>query len=175
MSTAAMMRRMVLLLGAGLLLAACGDAGPAPTSTPLPPMTLAPAADAIFVEGCATADLENWVERVDFLLRDFVSQLNTAQGQSPGLVRTTLQRMVSLRDALVAIPAPEGCAGDAHRLMLQLVNTALDRLVAYTNGDNPDLGGSMGDVDQMLGDLQNVQNSLQTLLDAQFQANQAAN
>lgn len=169
------MRSMVILAVFGMLLAACGEAVPTPTPTPLPPLTLAPPADAIFLEGCATADLENWVERVDFLLRDFVSQLNLAQGQSPNLVRTTLLRMVPIRDALTAIPAPEGCAGDAHRLMLQMVNTAIDHLQAYTNGEASDLNASMGDVDQMLGDLQSLQNSLETLLNAQFQANQTTN
>jgi hypothetical protein len=169
------MRALVVLAVFGLLLTACGGTAPAATPTPLPPLTLAPPADATFLEGCATADLENWVERVDFLLRDFVSQLNLAQGQSPNLVRTTLQRMVPLRDALVAIPAPDGCAGDAHRLMLQMANSAIDHLQAYANGEISDINAAMEDVDQMLGDLQGLQGSLETLLDAQFQANQATN
>jgi hypothetical protein len=169
------MGSMVVLTVFGLLLTACGETAPASTPTPLPPMTLAPSSDAIFIEGCATADLENWVERVDFLLRDFVTKLNLAQGQSPNLVRTTLLDMVPIRDALVAIPAPDGCAGDAHRLMLQMVDAAIQHLLAYTNGENTDVSRSMVDVDQMLGDLQSLQGSLETLLDAQLQANQATN
>ena len=176
MRFAAVTRWIIVLAGGGLLLTACGGAAPtpAPTPSPLPPVTLDPAANAIFVEGCVTGDLENWVERVDFLLRDFVSQLNLAQGQSPDQVRATLQRMVPIRDALVAIPAPDGCAGDAHRLLLQMLDTTLVRLVTYANGAGGDLG-DLGDVDQMLGDLQSWQDLLQTLLDAQFQADQAAN
>ena len=113
MRFAAVTRWIIVLAVGGLLLTACGGAAPtpAPTPSPLPPVTLDPAANAIFVEGCVTGDLENWVERVDFLLRDFVSQLNLAQGQSPDQVRATLQRMVPIRDALVAISAPDGCAG----------------------------------------------------------------
>ena len=178
MRFAAVTRWIVVLAVGGLLLTACGEAAPTPTPSPLPPVTLDPAANAIFVEGCATGDLENWVERVDFLLRDFVSQLNLAQGQSPDQVRVTLQRMVPLRDALVAIPAPDGCAGDAHRLLLQMLDTTLVRVVSYANGEGGnvgDLGGELGDVDQMLGELQSWQNSLQTLLDAQLQADQATN
>jgi len=175
MRSAIVLRSVLLLVIFGLGLTACGGTAPAATSTPLPPLTVLPPADAIFVEGCATADLENWVERVDFLLRDFVTKLNLAQGQSPTLARTTLQSMIPLRDALVAIPAPDGCAGDAHRLMIQLVEAAVDHLLAYTNGENPDVNASMDDVDQMLGELQTLQNSLETLLDAQLQANQAPN
>jgi len=165
-----------LLFCAGLLLAACGGGqSPAFTPTPPPPVTLNPPADPIFVAGCEITDLETWLESSDYLLRDFVSQMNMAQTQPPEQVRVTLQRAAVLRDALVALPAPEGCAGEAHRLILQMLADSLQSLQAYGNGEGVDLHTAQTEVDSQLGGIQTLQQALQAQLDAQFATQQAAN
>ncbi len=167
---------LALMLCASLLLAACGggpSAGPAPTPPPL--VTLNAPADPVFVAGCEATDLETWLESSDFLLRDFVSQMNQAQNQTPEQVRVTIQRMAALRDALVAIPAPDGCAGEAHRLILQMLANSLQSFQAYGNGETVDLRAAQAEIDTLLGGIQTLQQALQAQLDAHFATQQAAN
>lgn len=177
MSRSTALTLIALLLCGGMLLAACGGGEPpaGPTPTPPPPVTLNPPADPVFVAGCAVTDLETWLESTDFLLRDFVSQLNAAQNQTPEQVRVTIRRMADLRDALVAVPAPDGCAGEAHRLILQMLADSLQSLQAYGNGEGVDLRAAQTEVDTLLGGIQTLQQALQAQLDAHFATQQAAN
>ncbi len=166
----------LILIVLAVLFSAC-DPAPEPTSTATvpPPVTLTPPASPVFLAGCTTDDLENWLEQTDFLLRDFVSVMNQAGRQEPIQVRATIQRLAQLRDALIAVPAPEGCASEAHILLLNLIYTATNSLQAYANGALTDLSVMQGTIDQALGNLQTMQNTLQRQLEQQYATEQAPN
>jgi hypothetical protein len=157
-----------LLLVTLLLLAGCGTP-PAPTATPTvpPPVTLTPPTGPVYVSGCTTADLETWTEATYFLLRDFVGLMTEAEAQSPTEVRAILPRMAQLRDAVLAIPAPEACATEAHTLLTGMLEAVLQILQRYANGETIDLAAEMAPINTVLGDVQNLQAALEEQLNAQ--------
>lgn len=166
-------RSSLLLLLNIVLVASCAPTIPStPTPTIPPPVTLTPAAEPAFVAGCTTDDLENWGEQTDFLLRDFIAVLNQAENQDPAQVRITIQRIAELRDALLAVPAPEACAAEAQHLAATLINTATDTLQRYANGEDADLSAMQDTVNNTLGSIQELQNALDEQLREQFQAEQ---
>jgi hypothetical protein len=158
----------VLLLT--LILAACGNGPtPQPTRTLL---TISPPEALTFIPGCATTDLENWSESSYFLLRDFVAAMNQVETQTPEEVYTTVQRMIPIRDALIAVPAPQECAAEAHSATITLINDTLAELQRFVNGEISDLQYLISEFDVRLGDIQLMQLALEERLESQFSGGQ---
>ena len=164
-------RRLWSVMGLAMAaLAACG--GPPPSPPALTATPVEPTAALIFIPGCATGDLENWLESTYFLLADAVSLMNQVEDQTPDQVRETIARLVPLRDALIAVPAPEECAAEMHRLTTQAVGDMLTVLQRFEQGEIPAIEPYLTDIDAALGRVQLMQAALEERLRAQFSAEQ---
>ncbi|MBN1965750.1 MAG: hypothetical protein JW910_13950 [Anaerolineae bacterium] len=162
----------VLALLAALLLAACGSEPTLPPRTPFP-ITVAPAADLIqSVSGCTTDVLENWLESTYFLVQDFTTEMNEAATLSQQEVSFRLQRLAILREALLAVPIPEECASDAHRLLVDLTDPVLNGFQAYVDGEGPPPSDAINAANNLLADFDRFQQQLQARLENQFQTPQ---
>lgn len=158
----------IALIALLCILAACGDEPPALPSTAVP-VTIAPASELLTtVSGCATADLENWLESTYFLLGDFTTTLQETVNQSAEQVGSQLARLVTLRDALLAVPIPADCASEAHTLLIDITDPVLTALQAYASGDGPPPGDLMETAAGIEAEFNQWHEQLTAQLQAQF-------
>lgn len=168
-------RRWTIILVAALVSAGCGGGAAAPTPTPSR-VTVHPAGDFTFVPGCDTADLENWVESADFLIPEFMRTAgNLGSEPAPEAIRPGVERLMVLRDGLVAIPVPEGCAAEVQTLTIEMMESVLRAYEAYANGQAVDLEAVLSEVNAVFGDISTLQSDLLQRLREQFRAGQAEN
>ncbi len=163
-------RRAVLLvmICAALLLAACGQEEPYTPATIS--ITVPAAQDLIFVGGCASADLENWLENTDFLETEFVRTMLDSVALPSGEVGPAIQRMVELRNAFADVPAPNECAAEIHRNISALMENGLAAFQAYANGAAIQLQAAAADASAALTNIRSQQAQLIQRLEEQFNA-----
>lgn len=164
-----------IIMAAAVVSAACGGGTAAPTPTPSH-ITVHPAGDFTFVPGCDTADLENWVENADFLIPEFMRTAgNLGSEPAPEAIRPGIERLVILRDGLIAIPVPEGCVAEAQTLTIEMMETVLQAYEAYANGEAVDLEAVLSQANAAFGDISTLQTTLLERLQEQFQTGQTEN
>lgn len=160
--------RLLVMMCAALLLAACGQEEPYTPATIS--MTSSPAQDLIFVGGCASADLENWLEHTDFLEMEFVRTMLDSVALPPGEVGPAIQRMGELRNAFADVPAPDECAAEVHRSISMLMENGLAAFQAYANGAAIQLQTAAADASAALTEIRSQQAQLIQRLEEQFSA-----
>ncbi len=147
---------------------ALGDVG---QPTPPPPITLAPPPTAIFEGACAqTPALDAWLQATaTFLVPEFMMTLTAAASKSRAEVYTDVLRLARLRDAASDRPTPD-CATELQLILMDAMNTAVDRFQAYANGEAVSIGDAAAEVMARLEQVTALQNELISRLEAQYQA-----
>jgi uncharacterized phage infection (PIP) family protein YhgE len=158
----------ILLLLCPLLFAACA-LGDTVDPTPAPPLTLAPAPTLVFAGDCAvTTELDGWLQSTWFLAQDFQKELNSAAALQQSQLFDSVTRMAQLRDATNATTTP-ACAVETQLRLVDAMTTAVNTFQAYANGDLPDLGNTVAEVNSQLDEVIAMQNDLMQQLEAQYQ------
>lgn len=156
-----------------LLATACALADAVPATQP-PPITLAPPPEMQFEGLCTnTKDLENWLQITSTLIEDFQSLMNTAAAKGRAEMYPDVIRLGAIRDSLFAVTTPD-CASAAQLLLSDATNRAVSALQAFANGDAPDLGNAITDINGQLDQVIALQNVLLSQMNAQFQQQAAA-
>lgn len=154
-----------------LLLAGCalGDVGQPPTLPP--PITIAPPPTAVFEGTCAqTPALDAWLQSTaTFLLPEFMTTLSAAANKSRAEVYEDVLRLARLRDAASGRPTPD-CATELQLMLMDVMNTAVDRLQAYANGEVVNFSEAAAEAIAQLEQVTALQNELISRLEAQYQA-----
>lgn len=154
------------LVWVALALTACGAADTAPPAT----ATLPPPGQIIYVPGCGTRDLENWLENTYFLTIEFVNVTNQGVSQPPEALGPIVQRLADLRDMVFAVPTPDECAADTQRLITDMMSTTVTALQDFASGQEVDLNAMLAEVNTTVTAIQGLQSLLQQRLQAQFEA-----
>lgn len=150
-----------------LLLAACaiGDAG---NPTPAPPVTLIPPPEITFRGNCAaTRELEMWLQVSTRLATDFLATMNNAAAQNRAEMREAVFTMAALRDSAHQTTTPD-CAVDAEILLSDAMNKAILAFQAFVNGDRPDLGNTVAEVNDQIEQVIAIQNELILRMETQI-------
>lgn len=157
-----------VLLVATLTACALGDVD---RPTPPPPITLAPPPTALFEGQCAqTPALDAWLQgTATFLVPEFTAALTEAARQSSAQAYNSVLRMARLRDAANGRPTPD-CATELQLILMDAMNTAVDRFQAFANGETVDVGETAATVTAQLEQVMALQNELISRLEAQYRA-----
>lgn len=152
------------------VLTACalGDVG---QPTPPPPITLAPPPTPAFEGQCVqTAALDAWLQgTATFLVPEFMAVLAEASRQPSAQVYDSVFRMARLRDAASERPTPD-CATELQLILLDAMNTAVDRFQAFANGEAVNIGETAAAVTAQLEQVTALQNELISRLEAQYRS-----
>lgn len=153
---------------ASLTACALGDVAP---PTPPPPITLAPPPTAVFEGACAqTPVLDAWLQSTaTFLVPEFMTTLNEAALKQRAEVYADVMRMARLRDAATDRPTPD-CATELQLMLMDAMNTAVNRFQAYANGENVNIEEAAAGVIAQLEQITALQNELISRLEAQYRA-----
>ncbi len=151
-----------------LVLAACA-LGEVSDSTPLPSITLAPP-PAINLQGSCddTKNLENWLQVTSQLTASFQTNMNEAATKSRNEVYDDVLDLAALRDSAFAVVTPD-CAQEAELTLSDAMGQAVSAFQAFANGDAPDLGTTIVDVNNRLDQVISEQTSLLSRMNSQFQ------
>ncbi len=156
----------VLLL---LFLSACA-LGEGAETTPAPPLTLPPPPPLRIEGDCVrTEALDTWLQSTELFVSEFLSAVNTAANQQRGELHGTVVRMARVRDAANITAAPD-CVVNIHLLFVETMNTAIDSLQAYANGDRDNLGNLVPETISQLDRVTAGHNELKARLEAQYQS-----
>ena len=126
-------RLLVLILTAGLVLAACGT----DEDTSVPPsivITIQAEPVGTVLPGCETAALESWYEVAGTLINTFNQESKAALDFKPAQLPSVIDRLTVLRNAVGEHPAPQ-CAVTVHDLILLHMRVILSAFQQYANGD----------------------------------------
>ncbi|NWG16585.1 MAG: hypothetical protein HXY41_08120 [Chloroflexi bacterium] len=159
------LKKIALLLP--LLLAACaiGDTG---NPTPAPPVTLMPPSEITFQGSCtATRELEMWLQVTTRLATDFLAAMNNAAAMNRADMREAVFTMAALRDSAHQATTPD-CAVDAEILLSDAMNKAVLAFQAVVNGDRPDLGNTVAEVNDQIEQVIAIQNELILRMETQI-------
>ena len=156
------------LLAALVLLAGCA-LGDLRDPTPAPPITLPAPPTLMFIGDCErTAELDYWLQTTTYLAQDFVSQLNTAATTPREQLYNQVLRLAQLRDAVNATATPT-CAVETQLRLVDAMTTAVSTFQAFANGDLPDLGNVVAEVNAQIDDVMTVQDQLTQQLEQEYQ------
>lgn len=161
---------LVYLMVSLITLAGCALGDVAQPTAP-PPITLAPPPTAVFAGECEqTPDLDAWLQgTATFLVPEFIAAVNDAAGKPSTAVYADVMRMARLRDAASDRPTPD-CATELQLMLMDAMNTAVERFQAYANGDVGDTGETVAVVIGQLDQVSALQNELIGRLEAQYRA-----
>lgn len=151
-----------------LLLAACA-LGDVANPTPIPPITLAPPPTITFQGSCdATPELDRWLQTTFFLAGDFLTEMNNVAALERAQIFDGVLRLAAIRNQVSLTPTPD-CAQAVQELLSAAMNTAVDTLQGYVNGDIQELGSTIADVSNQIEVVQAMQQELMARLEAQYQ------
>ena len=151
------------------LLSACALGDVVVNTTPLPPITLAPPPALNLVGSCDdTKALETWLQVSTELRENFQTQMNAAAAKNKNDMYADIVNMAALRDSSFGVATPD-CAADAGMKLSDAMNQAVTAFQSYFNGDAPDLGNSVVNINNQLDSVQAAQIELIKQMDTQFQ------
>lgn len=135
-----------------------------------------PAADPrTIIEGCPSADLEDWYEKNFFNMQSFVDEADlrarTAENERRNQMDFVLDRLVSLRNAVNNAATPT-CVEARH---LSIVDGMQDVVIEFQRFANAEIGAEELEtrVVNLLGDLENYINLLPNEVDPLMQLDPA--
>jgi hypothetical protein len=154
-------------------LSACA-LGDVVNTTPLPPITLAPPPALNLIGNCDDVKaLETWLQVATELRENFQTQMNAAAAKNKNDMYADVGNLAALRDSGFSVATPD-CAADAGLKLSDAMNQAVAAFQTYVNGDIPDLGNSIVDINNLLDNVQAAQIELIKRMDTQFQQRQLA-
>lgn len=122
-------------------LVACGSSDK--PALEFPPLTLPAPATPIFAGFCDDiATLETYLQITQFQQRDFMTLMSGSLGENGdrNVIYQNVEQMALYRNRISEAPAPD-CAESLHLDVLEIMETVLNDMQAYVNGDDVDLEG----------------------------------
>jgi len=160
--------RLVLFLLLPGILTACA-LGDVSNATPLPPITLAPPPALNLVGTCDdTKTLENWLQVSTTLRDNFQTQMNAAAAKSKAEMSVDIPGLAALRDSSFEAATPD-CAAEAGIKLSDTMSQAVTAFQRYVNGETPDLGNTVVDINGQIDQISVMQNDLIERMNTQFQ------
>lgn len=133
----------LVLIGCGAGACAVADV---PATAP-PPVTIHPVPTWELGGRCEeTRVLEEWLQRVTFIKKDFMDQLTNAASVNRGELGPMVAEMLKKRDSAARLIVPD-CANEPHMLFVDAMNKSLDRFQLYVN-ENVGMGNIVGDTER---------------------------
>jgi hypothetical protein len=137
--------------------------------TPLPPITLAPPPALKLVGTCDdTKTLETWLQTTSELRINFQTLMNTAAAKDKVSMYEDVINLAALRDLAFAAEIPD-CAAEAGIKLSDIMSQTVTAFQSFVNGDTPDLGNTITEVNAQIDAITAAQNELISRMDAQFQ------
>jgi hypothetical protein len=137
--------------------------------TPLPPITLAPPPALKLVGTCDdTKMLETWLQATSELRINFQTLMNTAAAKDKVAMYEDVINLAALRDSTFAVETPD-CAAETGIKLSDSMSQAVTAFQSFTNGDTPDLGNTITEVNAQIDAIAAAQIELISLMEAQFQ------
>lgn len=138
-------------------------------ATAPPPLTLEAPPTAVFGGDCDnTPELDAWLQASTLFVSEFQAGINALSSQNRTEMYETVVHLSSVRDAAHGTITPQ-CAEPLHQLTLAMMDTAIDTLQPYVNGEIDDLGTLIPDTISTIDQIIASQNELIARLEAQFQ------
>jgi hypothetical protein len=164
------MSKLVAALFAALtcLLSACA-LGDVAETTPLPPITLAPPPALNLVGSCTDVKaLETWLQVSSELRDSFQTQMNAAAAKDRTELYTDVLNLAALRDSSFSVATPD-CASELGMKLSDAMSQAVTAFQTFVNGDAPNLGNTVVDINTLLDAVQVAQLELITQMMTQFE------
>jgi hypothetical protein len=143
--------------------------GDVANDTALPPMTLAPPPALNLVGTCDdTKTLETWLQITSELRTTFQTTMNMAAVKQMPEIYTDVINLAAMRDSAFAVATPD-CASEVGIKLGDAMSQAVSSLQAFANGDAPDLGNVVTNINAQIDAVAVAQNELINRMDSQFQ------
>ncbi len=150
------------------LMAGCA-LGEVSIATSLPPITLAPPPALQLVGTCEdTKTLETWLQITSELLTNFQILMNTAAVKNQAEIYGDVLNLAALRDSALSVETPD-CAAETGIKLGDTMSQVVTVFQLFANGDAPDLGNTIPDINAQLDAIAAVQIELISRMDSQFQ------
>jgi len=160
-----------ILLSSIITACALGDVS---NATPPPPITLAPPPALNLVGTCdETKTLENWLQVTSELRASFQTQMNATAAKSKAEMYADVLELAALRDSSFEVATPD-CAAETGIKLSDAMSQTVTAFQMYVNGDTPDLGNTIADMNGQIDQIAAMQNDLIDRMNTQFQQQREA-
>jgi hypothetical protein len=165
------MSKLKLILHTILLACITGGCaiGEVSNATSLPPITLAPPPALRLVGTCDdTKTLETWLQTTNDLRINFQTLMNTAAAKDKAAMYGDVINLAALRDSTFTVETPD-CAAETGIKLSDTMSQAVTAFQSFANGDTPDLGNTITEVNMQIDAVAAAQFELISRMEAQFQ------